>query len=521
MNVRQLSRFSILGLFLVLFSIAVYAAEFRSFPYQSDVIICPMSTAEVAIPDFSAADCTEQKLFEVDPQHSAMWLLLEFELTETQLPSHSPLGLFVFGKAASRVWLNNTYLGNNGQPDIDKTEIPGKMDFVFHVPDKTLFAGKNRLIMQLSGHHSLISLGAPMHLLAFFPYAETGQYIQSFATPGITLIGAFAVGVIYFLVLSVSRNREMDRIREIGGIRYHFPLFAAMCLLAMLQLSAELSRSIINYSYPWQDIRLISITACSYFFGVLLLVYNSLKVASKQAPYWIVAGSLLTLAVVLFIPGFDTKTTAGILLPILINLVQILWYLYKHQNNQLKRWFIGHLLIAVIIFVSSSAFHEFVHFLIVALVLSGIFVQQAREYQAQQAELMTERSRSAKLEYRLAQQSQLQTPTRLEISSIGKTEFIDSSDITYTKAAGDYVEIHLKDASEKLYSGTLKQLEELLPDTFLRVHRSYLVNLECVTGLFNQKSEQKSQAFLGLGAEIQVPVSRRLLPSVRDSLKNK
>ena len=503
----------------MLFSMVVNASEFRSFPYQSDVIICPMLTADEAIPDFSAADCTEQKLFEVDPQHNAMWLLLEFELTEAQLPSHTPLGLFVFGKAANRVWLNSTYLGNNGQPDIDKTEMPGKMDFVFYVPDETLFAGKNRLIMQLSGHHSLISLGAPMHLLAFFPYAETGQYVQSFTTPGIALIGAFAVGVIYFLVLSVSRNRGMDHNGEMSGIRHHFPLFAAMCLLAMLQLSAELSRSIINYSYPWQDIRLVSITACSYLFGVLLLVYNSLKVASKHALSWIVTGSLLTLVVVLFIPGFDSKTTAGILLPILINLVQILWYLYKHQNNQLKRWFIGHLLIAVIIFISSSAFHEFVYFLIVALVLSGIFVQQAREYQAQQAELMTERSRSAKLEYRLAQQSQQQTPARLEISSLGKTEFIDSSNITYTKAAGDYVEIHLKDTSEKLYSGTLKQLEELLPDTFLRVHRSYLVNLECVTGLFNQKSEQKSQAFLGLGAEIQVPVSRRLLPSVRDSLK--
>lgn len=478
-----------------------------------------MQQSDELLPDFSADSCATLKLHQINPQQRAMWVLLAFELTPAQLAEqgltpHKPMGLYLFGKAASKVWLNHQYLGNNGQPGVDGSEVPGLMDKVFYIPDGTLIEGQNRLVMQLSGHHSVVTLDYPMHLIALYPFAETGRYVQQFAAHGMILIGAFAVGSIYFLVLSFGRNREA------GVARYHFPIFAALCLLAMLQLSAELARGIYNYTYPWHDVRLMAITSFSYFFGVLLLVYNSLKVAKRNALHWIYIGSLITLLTVLFSPGYDTKTTFGILLPILINLLQILWYMYKRQNPKLKNWFIGHLLIAVVIFVSSSNFHEFLHFLIVSLVLLGIFIQQAREYQTQQAELMTERSRSAKLEYRLAQQSQQQAPTRLEITNAGHTEFVNACDIAYTKAAGDYVEIHLIGGSEKLYSGTLKQLESILPDTFLRVHRSYMVNLDCVTGLFSEKSEQKSRTFLNLGADSNVPVSRRLLPTVRDSLKS-
>ncbi|MCL6261020.1 LytTR family DNA-binding domain-containing protein [Aquiflexum sp. TKW24L] len=53
-------------------------------------------------------------------------------------------------------------------------------------------------------------------------------------------------------------------------------------------------------------------------------------------------------------------------------------------------------------------------------------------------------------------------------------------DITYIEAYKDYVKVHLKDKPNPLLSLTsMKSMEDLLPeDTFMRVHRSFIINLD-------------------------------------------
>ncbi|MCH6199399.1 LytTR family DNA-binding domain-containing protein [Aquiflexum sp. LQ15W] len=53
-------------------------------------------------------------------------------------------------------------------------------------------------------------------------------------------------------------------------------------------------------------------------------------------------------------------------------------------------------------------------------------------------------------------------------------------DITYIEAYKDYVKVHLKDKPNPLLSLTsMKSMEELLPsDNFMRVHRSFIINLD-------------------------------------------
>nr|WP_196139578.1 LytTR family DNA-binding domain-containing protein [Aliikangiella sp. G2MR2-5] len=87
-------------------------------------------------------------------------------------------------------------------------------------------------------------------------------------------------------------------------------------------------------------------------------------------------------------------------------------------------------------------------------------------------------------------------------------------DIFYCKASGDYVELYLKDKQMKLFSGSLKKLESELPSTFLRVHRSYLVNLDQVQSLISEAGGGN----LIMSNDEQVPVSRRLMPSVRSAV---
>ena len=50
-------------------------------------------------------------------------------------------------------------------------------------------------------------------------------------------------------------------------------------------------------------------------------------------------------------------------------------------------------------------------------------------------------------------------------------------DINVVKGLGNYVEVHTTDNKRYIYYKTLKDLIETLPDEFMRVHNSYIVNL--------------------------------------------
>lgn len=50
-------------------------------------------------------------------------------------------------------------------------------------------------------------------------------------------------------------------------------------------------------------------------------------------------------------------------------------------------------------------------------------------------------------------------------------------DINIIKGLGNYVEVHTIDEKKYIYYRTLKDMIEKLPEEFMRVHHSYIVNL--------------------------------------------
>ena len=59
---------------------------------------------------------------------------------------------------------------------------------------------------------------------------------------------------------------------------------------------------------------------------------------------------------------------------------------------------------------------------------------------------------------------------------------VNYNDIAYIEGMREYVKIHLTDQSHVLSLMSIKKLEEKLPSTrFMRVHRSFIVNLEKIT----------------------------------------
>ncbi len=64
-----------------------------------------------------------------------------------------------------------------------------------------------------------------------------------------------------------------------------------------------------------------------------------------------------------------------------------------------------------------------------------------------------------------------------------KTSLVKVANIVYLESAGEYVRLHLADGTKLVTLFRLKNMESTLPPSmFMRVHRSYIINLNYVSG---------------------------------------
>lgn len=92
---------------------------------------------------------------------------------------------------------------------------------------------------------------------------------------------------------------------------------------------------------------------------------------------------------------------------------------------------------------------------------------------------------------------------RIAVKIRDKIVVIPIEVLCYLKADGDYVQLHTMGASY-LKEQTMKYFENSLPpDQFVRVHRSYIVNIEMISGI-EQYGKQTRQVKLKNGDKIMV-----------------
>jgi hypothetical protein len=65
---------------------------------------------------------------------------------------------------------------------------------------------------------------------------------------------------------------------------------------------------------------------------------------------------------------------------------------------------------------------------------------------------------------------------KISIKDGVQIHIIDVDDILFIQANGDYVDIH-SESGKYIKEHTMKDLESSLPDNFIRIHRSYIVNI--------------------------------------------
>lgn len=492
-------------LFVGLLSPALATPAFAAAWIERDgVSLCPAKPGDEVPPDFSGPQCREVNALEIDPQGAMLWIRATIRLDTLRGPEGEPLALFVSGKMASEIYLNGQLAGRNGRPGIDAaSEVPGLMDVTLH-PDPSAFRlGDNELVIRASSHHGLLRLDNPIHMVAIAPSGRLTDTILRNYWPSLLTGGIFVLGAIYFGVVAA-----------IGPARKRAVTFALMCVFASGQLAAEIYRGIASYPYPVHDVRLIAILVFSAGFGLaaayhVLSTLGQRHLAAKMGAILAATGVVIAVA-----PGFDAKAEYGMLVPILASLLAAGVSTYRGQRRAFV-YFLALATFAAAILLFPSLFLDTVFFFLVAAFLLFLLVDQGVVLSREVRERARQAQRADRLALALDQARERSVTSEVTVSSAGKIDRVPSSQILFCRGAGGYTELVLADGREILHAATLAELENELPPTFLRVHRSFVVNSAFVQTLVRDAAGTGTLT-LTTGAE--VPVSRRIMPQVRQAL---
>jgi len=106
----------------------------------------------------------------------------------------------------------------------------------------------------------------------------------------------------------------------------------------------------------------------------------------------------------------------------------------------------------------------------------------------------------------------VERPERFLVRKLGKEFLVAAADVEWLQASANYVNLHVRGRDYPLRT-TMAALEPRLdPARFVRVHRSFMVNLDCLQEI---EPLESGDARLLMRDGMQVPCSRRYRPLLR------
>lgn len=456
------------------------------------------------MPSFEETTCSALHRQEIDLHKKLVWVKATVTIPDTLLNGNKPLGLFVSAKASSAFYLNGEFIGQNGNPSTRaRDELVGLMDTVFYLPKRKLRAGQNTLIFKMSSHHGYIKLANPVHWVAVAPYTKPSGIILKGYLPSFLPLGVLIVGALYFGFIAIGHrdNKEM----------FLIPLAA---LFAAGQLFAEVSRGAFPYHYPFHDIRLMLILSCALASGLCLLLHITNRFIEKYRWPATAGAYVVVLISVVLTPGFDSKTLYALQIPATIG-VLIAIYAAGGQKPKSNVYALVLLLFSLTIYLTPNEFLDVYYYYVVSTLLLFLFAQQIQLLTQEKELRASERARADRLQLILDESIEKKSPSTIKVSEAGKVTLVPTDQIAFCKGARDYVELMILDKGNRLHNETLAELEKSLPATFLRVHRSYIVNSHFIETL---ERDASGSGTLLLTTGDKLPVSRRIMPKVRKAL---
>lgn len=456
------------------------------------------------IPTFSDSACRALDKHAINLHQRQVWIKASIDVPENLLNQGRPLGLFVSAKASSAFYLNGELLGQNGVPSATaNTEAIGMMDTVFYLPKEKIRLGENTLTFRMSSHHGYITLANPIHWIAIAPYAEPSSVILQDYLPSFLPLGILVVGALYFGFLAIKHRDDKSMM-----------LIPFVAFFAAGQLIAEVSRGAFPYAYPFHDIRLMLILSCALASGACLLLHIVDRFIETRKLLAVTVAYAVALIPVLLTSGFDGKSLFALQGTAAIGAL-IAIYAAGERKPKAMAYAVALLLFSLTIYLAPNQFLDIYFYYVVAGLLLFLFAQQIQILTQEKDLRAAEQARADRLQIILDESQEKICPSTIKVAEAGKVNLISTDQVVFCKGARDYVELTITDKKTILHTETLNKLEENLPSTFLRVHRSYIVNTHFIQSL---ERDTSGSGTLLLTTEDEVPVSRRIMPRVRKAL---
>ena len=477
-----------------------------SVPVKAQTITaCPATQPVLENVDFEASNCIATTIQDYVMTGRSAWITMPLVIPEELLISQKPIGLFISGHMSNQIYLNDKKIGENGTPSLEaNNEVSGQFDTVFYVPRTAIDGSENQLTLYLSSHNAQREYLNPFNRIYVDVYqADTTYYLKHYM-PTLIPLGVMLLSLIYIIRRMLLEPKSLD-----------LAYLMLLTLTATLQLVVEVSRGLYAYTYPWHDIRLNLIWFLACTFGISLLVQTLNQFTHIKKRFAIGVGLVLLITWRLIETEPDLLAAYSMMFPALLTAVLIAYENFTHQKTAYGLALILFAFSALIYFAPYNFLDVYLYYCIAAL-LAYLFTYEAKTKVQQQDQLSAEKQRAEKLQLALEIKTQESNEQTITFKDSGKLIRAKAEEVLYCQGAGDYVEVALINKTI-LHSGSLNGLSKELPSYFIKVHRSYIVNAKHISHMRRLPS---GTGELELSNSQIIPISRRLLPSLKETLSS-
>lgn len=379
-----------------------------------------------------------------DPQEGPLWVEGRYDLPQ-QLPS-APLAFSMSGLFSAELYWNGELIGRKGRPAADaEREIAGSIDRSIPIPERLLSRTDNRWALKISSNHKGYRAPSAVQRLEIGPYRGPTRQL-TYYLPALLVSG----GILACLFVALGRATSSERPRAVW--------LAASSGFLLAALGSEISRSVLNYSYDWHVVRQVTTLAMLGAHCACLLAAELTGVdrsARRKLKLLIGTAATLAFAGILLGSGFDRKMefVLGASYLALVGSAVLNSGAHRVPNPVMA---VAAAAALLLILRQANFLDAGVYAFGVAFIAGGLVRGPARAAEA--APVKQERP-------------------RLLLSFRGMERLVDWDAVYCIRASGNDCEILLRGGHSLCDSRGLGKLLESAPPTFLRVHKSFAVNL--------------------------------------------
>lgn len=432
--------------------------------------------------------------FEVerDTAHTSLWYLYIFNL---------PM--------AFEVYWDGEKFGTNGivGTDLD-SESPGSVLRIISLPQGDIDPGSHVLAIRLSNWHT--SRNHLISSITVSPWKQLLRYSQNRTGRIFFYIGLYSIIFLFTFVIFFGGWRQPSYI--------FLTLYAGVVILVRFWNLMADSDAVTVLHYQWAEM--------ASLYGS---VFSDLCVAAFSVIYFRVRRAarliLLISAGIVVLQGLigvlGLYRTLDLTHLFILGFV-LIYLLVRRDQKSLGEIMIltgisFRMGIMLLLFFQLAVNNLFIIRMFQVLHVSSLILAVILKILEQHRQLQIVSRQAKQMKSRLQQQSTAQSTSHLVFRLHNENHLLPLKKILYFKSDRIYTEVHTLDGAIPIVVKPLNQLEKELPDSFLRIHRSYIVNLHHIRS-YRHIGGSTYQVLLK--QDIQLPVSRSRWAMLKSRLQS-